>query len=480
MRRKRLDMKLWLAGVGMVVVLSVTASAVGVPVRESNQSLSTAEVQLETSYTLGAGDQIRVEVFRMPQYSGETTVLADGTVTLALGGNVNVQGLTLEQAAAAISERYARTLRRPIISLSLLIPRPLKIGVAGEVKRPGAYTVNREIAQFPTVTDLLRAAGGIQQSADLHNIQIRRPQLQGEDQIIAVDLWQFLQTGELRYDFALRDGDTVYVPTATDVNLAESLQVATASFAPDEETPINIAVVGEVYRPGPHTVTGTARTAEAGIPGGSDRLGLAPTVTRAIQVAGGITPTANIRRIQIQRVTQTGSRQVFEVDLWQLLEAGDLDQDAILQDRDTVIVPTAPAVDPVEANRIAAASFSPDTIQVNVVGELVNPGVVEVRPNTPLNQAILAAGGFNNRASSNAVRLIRINADGTIAQQKIDVDFAQGVNESTNPPLRNNDVVVVRRSDIAAVADSLDAVATPLSRFFTLFGAPFTFLNLFR
>ncbi len=450
-----------------------------VPLSTSLDRIQAGSPAADTTYTLGSGDQVRIEVFRIPQYSAETTVLADGTLSLVQVGNVNVTGLTLEQAAAAISQRYASILRRPIVSLTLLTPRPLTIGIAGEVKRPGAYSIARDTPQFPTVTELLKTAGGVQQSADLRNIQVRRPQRQAGDQIINVNLMQFLQTGELRYDFQLRDGDTVYVPTTIAANLAESRQIAAASFTPTEDAPINIAVVGEVYRPGPHTVTGTARTTEAGLPGDSTRYGLMPTITRALQVAGGITPTADIRQVQVRRITQSGAEQLFSVDLWKLLHDGDLNQDAFLQDRDTVVVPTATRIDLSEANQIAAASFSPDQIRVNVVGELVRPGVVEVPPNTPLNQAILAAGGLNNRASRRSVQLIRLNLNGSVSRQDIDLDFAEGVSESANPPLRNNDVVVVRRSELAAVSDVLEAVANPLTRFLTLFASPVSLINLF-
>ncbi|HEY9644439.1 MAG TPA: SLBB domain-containing protein, partial [Coleofasciculaceae cyanobacterium] len=291
--------------------------------------------------------------------------------------------------------------------------------------------------------------------------------------------WQLLQTGDLRYDLTLRDGDTVYVPTTANFNLAEAPQIAAASFSPNEVTPINIAIVGEVYRPGPYTVTGTARTAEAGVPGGSDRLGLAPTVTRAIQVAGGILPTANIRQIQIRRVTSDGTAQFFNVDLWQLLREGDLSQDVILQDQDTVVVPVATDIDPTESNQIASASFSPDTIKVNVVGEVPRPGVVEVPPNAPLNQALLSAGGFNNRANRRSVELIRLNLNGSVSRQNIQVNFAQDVNDKSNPPLRNNDVLIVRRSGIATVSDTLETIASPIARFFTLFSLPLNFFQLF-
>ena len=75
--------------------------------------------------------------------------------------------------------------------------------------------------------------------------------------------------------------------------------------------------------------------------------------------------------MQVRRITQTGAEQVFQVDLWKLLHDGDLNQDAFLQDRDTVVVPTTTTVDLSEANQIAAASFSPDQIRVNIVGELL-------------------------------------------------------------------------------------------------------------
>lgn len=431
----------------------------------------------EAAYVLGAGDRVRIDVFRVEQYSGENIVLVDGTLNLPVVGNVDVQGMTLQQAEAAISNQYARILRRPIVTVTLLTPRPIKVGVAGEVKHPGFYTLDPNSGETPTLAQVLESAGGIRQSANLRQVEIRR-QTSGQSETITVDLWQFLQTGDLSYNLALRDGDSIYVPTATTVDRTESAQLAAASFAADETTPLNIAVVGEVFRPGPYTVAGSAQTAEAGVPGGTTALGTAPTVTRAIQVAGGITPTANIRQIEIRRNTRTGNQQTIPINLWNLLETGDLSQDIILQEGDTIYVPTAPAIDPAEAAEIASASFSPNSIKVNVVGEVVQPGTIEVPPNTPLNQAVLAAGGFNNRANQ-TVELIRLNSNGTIARQEIDVSFAQNPDTAGNPTLRNNDVIIVKRSGLASISDALGTAADPIGRFFTLFSIPFNFFRLF-
>lgn len=55
---------------------------------------------------------------------------------------MSVLGLTTEQAADEIARRYARFLKRPLISVNLLSPRPINVFVAGEVTRPGAYTLS--------------------------------------------------------------------------------------------------------------------------------------------------------------------------------------------------------------------------------------------------------------------------------------------------------------------------------------------------
>lgn len=439
----------------------------------------------EEAYTLGPGDRVRVDVFNVPEYSGEFQVLVNGTLNLPVIGGIPVQGLTLETASDRISQRYARYVRRPIITLSLLSARPLKIGVAGEVNRPGSYSVNlAEGAQFPTVTQALTLAGGVTLSAAVDEVQVRRRGFNGTQEVINIRLGELLRAGNLSQDITLRDGDTIFVPTVTAFNPEETRQLAEASFAGANNEPINVAVVGEVGRPGPYAVAGSGSAtggATAAITGGGTGptggggSGGPPTVTKAIQVAGGITSRANIREITVSRVTRSGEKRLINVNLWELLQ-GDLSEDVILQEGDTISIPTATALDPAEATQLAAASFSPNTIVVNVVGEVVKPGAIPVPPNTPLNQAILAAGGFNNRARKSEVELVRLNPNGTVEKRDIEVDLTQGANDQINPPLRNNDVVVVKRSTLANIGDTLGTVLAPVGNFFTLF----RFLDIFR
>lgn len=542
----------------------------------SLQPTLTALQALQTDYTLGAGDRIRLDILNVPEYSGEFQVLVNGAINLPLIGKVDLKGLTLERASAVISSAYSYYIREPIVTVSLLSPRPLKVAISGEVNRPGSYTMGLSGSdgkggiQFPTLTQAIQMAGGINQTAALRQVLVRRPQRNGADQIIAVDLWALLREGDLRQDISLQDGDTVFIPTAVNPNLAEASRVATSSFSTPKTEPLNIAVVGEVSKPGSYTIratengdrpTLTRAIREAGgitqsadirqisirrltqtgneqlvaidlwqlLRGGNleqdiilqqgdtiiiptanevnlaeaaqlvsanisadqtqpvnvavvgeivrpgthvvkvEKAGELPTVTRAIQVAGGITQLADIRKIQVRRITRDGNEKTLNLDLWQLLQSGDMRQDAILQTGDTIVIPTAIALNETEANQLAAASFSPQVMAINVVGEVVKPGVVELSPNTPLNQAILAAGGFNNRARKGSVDLIRLNPNGTVSKRSIDIDFEQGLNEESNPSLRPGDVVVVGKSGLTNVTDTLGSILSPLGGVFSLF-----------
>lgn len=365
--------RVWSAGLGLAglglgcwmgaiaLALPATAQALPDPMPYEPSGLvpsrSAAAIPAEaasTEYTLGAGDQVRVDVFGVADLSGTTyTLLSDGSLTLPWVGKVVLQGLTTEQASEALVQRYRRYIHRPSITVSLVSQRPVRIGVVGEVNRPGAYTTGQ-------------SAGGT------------------------------------------IEGDGAAAPIRT--------------------------------------------------------------VTQAIQAAGGITQLADIRNIEIRR-PQLGNRQeVIRVDLWAFLQAGELDQDIPLRDGDTLIVPTVSALDPREAVQLAAANFSPETVRINVVGEVKSPGTLALQSNTSLNQAILAAGGFDlTRARTSEVQLIRINPDGSAVRREIQVDLSAEVNEATNPALRNNDIVVVGRSGLARTGDFLNTLLGPINPFVGVF-----------
>ncbi|MEM9161797.1 MAG: SLBB domain-containing protein, partial [Cyanobacteria bacterium P01_F01_bin.4] len=292
-------------------------------------------------------------------YGGEFRVLSGGVLNLPVVGQVAVEGLSVEQAAAHVEQTLAPFVRRPRVTLSVLETRPLQVAIAGEVSRPGTYQIEEDGAgnaapEVPTLTQVIELAGGITQLADIRQIEVERR-----------------------------------LPPAS-----------------------------------------TALPPRRGTSG---------------HLSGESTPS-----------------QTISINLWALLQEGDLDEDLRLQDGDRILIPTATALNPDEAADLASASFSPDEISINVVGEVDTPGAINVPPNTPLNQALLMAGGFNNRASRGSVNLVRLNPNGTVSQREIDVDFDQGIDDDLNPPLRPNDTVIVQRSGIARVGDAVGTVLRPI------------------
>lgn len=339
--------------VGLVIlILSSVVYSVPTLAQSSSSAEETANSEPATnmaeSYTLGTGDRINISIFGAPEYSGEALVLSDGSLNLPTAGSVLVRGMNLQEAADAIAAQYTPYMHHPYVTVTLVSLRPVRVGIAGEVNRPGSYTLSSEEAsEFPTLTD-------------------------------------------------------------------------------------------------------------------------------AIKTAGGITSSANLQQIQVHR-QQPGAEEVININLWEMLETGDQSKDIVLHGGDTVFIPTATAMAPEEALQLGTASFAPDTVTVYVVGEVKSPGAVNVPPNTPLNQAILAAGGFDQqRADRDSVQLVRLNPNGTVAQRDVPIDFEQGINEESNPTLRNNDVIVVGQSALAQFGETTEMALGPFGRIIS------SFLNVLR
>ena len=147
----------------------------------TSPSQAPAQTFVQEDYTLGPGDRLKVDVLKAPQYALDTAVLVDGTLGLIQVGRLSVQGLTLVEAQEQASRLYGSILRYPVVTLTPVSPRPIKVAVTGEVSRRGSYDLtgsgpegNANPTPFPTLTRALKVAGGITQAADLNRIQIQR------------------------------------------------------------------------------------------------------------------------------------------------------------------------------------------------------------------------------------------------------------------------------------------------------------------
>ncbi|MEO1520652.1 MAG: SLBB domain-containing protein [Cyanobacteria bacterium J06633_2] len=247
---------------------------------------------------------------------------------------------------------------------------------------------------------------------------------------------------------------------------ARFVRVPAVTFDLQQARSFQVAVAGEVRRPGSYPLVIEPQ------PGNNSGFSTPtiPTVTLAIQTAGGITESADIRNIRVYRPDpeQPSEGEWIDINLWALIQEGDLSQDLVLKDGDSIVIPEATEPLTEEVLAIAAANFSPDIINVYVAGQVDAPGLIELPPNTPLNQAILAAGG-RIPSASRRVTLVRVNPNGTVTKDRIRIDLDAAVDAENNPILRHNDAILVGRSTLARVTDTLNTVLSPFNGFLDIF-----------
>lgn len=438
-------------------------------------------ISTNTDYYLGGGDNIKIDVYDVPQLSAEYQIPAGGAIQMPIIGSISLQGLTLEQAAQVITRAYSRIVKKPLVTISLQAARPLNIWLSGEISRPGSYLLplangggTRPSVQFPTIAQALEKAGGIRASADIRRVIVRRWLKVNQQITITYNLWDNLQARQTTQDMTLRDGDQILVPALDKINLAEINQVSESNFSMPAEQPRTVSVLGEVKRPGRYVTIG-------GDTQNGQRSNGQPTIIRALQLAGGITSIADIRQIQLQRYTRNGKQQIITINLWQYLQEQDASQDTILQEGDIIFVPTATAIDPGEVSVLATSSFASATVQVSIIGEVNNPGALKLPSNTTLNQAIMTAGGFNqNRANSRFVELIRLNPNGTISRSQVPINLNQGIDAQTNPLIQDNDIIIVKRSRTAVWVDNINTVLGPANNVIGAILVPTRLIEFFK
>lgn len=232
--------------------------------------------------------------------------------------------------------------------------------------------------------------------------------------------------------------------------------------------PIRVSLVGEVERPGIYSLTVSETLQTEGGP--STSISGLPTVVDAIQKAGGITQVANLRDVVLQRRLpgEPPRYKQAKLNLLDLILQGNQSQNPFLFDGDTIRLSKVEEA-PEEAVELASVNLSPQVITVNVIGEVETPGRLELEANTPLVQAVLAAGGPKAwRANRGNVELIRINRNGSATLERFGIDLSQGASNDKNPSLRNGDTVKVNRSGLAQTSDAINAVSQPVSGLVTI------------
>ncbi len=180
---------------------------------------------------LRAGDAIRVVVPERPDLEQDLTVDVTGAVELPQVGEVQLAGLSLDEAAELLKQRL-RLIHPNLenLSLELASSGQVRIYVLGQVAQAGVVTFDR----VPGIWDVLRSAGGPLDEADLKSARIIREGQNGPE-VLPIDLSGVLEGGGAP-DLELQDSDTLIVPRA-------------AAAVTELDPEVGVRVFGGVFEP---------------------------------------------------------------------------------------------------------------------------------------------------------------------------------------------------------------------------------------
>ncbi|HEY9651413.1 MAG TPA: polysaccharide biosynthesis/export family protein [Coleofasciculaceae cyanobacterium] len=239
--------------------------------------------------------------------------------------------------------------------------------------------------------------------------------------------------------------------------------------------PLRVNVSGEVQRPGPvqlSSVSNATLNSGAGLNPSSATNPNAiatvtnqiPTVTVALLSAGGVTREADIRQVVLKRARANGESSTITLNLWESLLSENAPRDLILQDGGSIFVPRLQAGESIDRRLASRASFAPRTVRVRVVGEVKIPGEVQVPPDGSLSSAVAIAGGPTDKAKLKNVRFIRMQEDGTLQEQVVDLS---SLNDTYQ--VQDGDVIFVPKSDRSSFLDVARDAVNPFNILFNLY-----------
>ena len=306
----------------------------GAPLRQYGYSMFAAnvstfapvdDVPVGPDYVMGPGDDVTINLWGAVDSTLVRTVDRNGRIVLPKVGDLRIWGLSFAQADRLIRDELARYFRGFQTSVTMGRLRTVNVYVVGEVCQPGVYT----LSSLSTVTNALFSSGGPTKLGSLREVRLVR----GGYQVAKLDLYDFLQRGDRTRDYRLESGDTIFVPPIGDV----------------------VAVAGEVKRPAIYEIRSDTRLADV------------------VSLAGGVTPTSYLKRVQVVRALPSSERVTVDVDLTGYYLKGDEASNPPVNGGDLVLIHRS---DPRIYNT------------VRVDGAVKYPGAYELKPMMRISQLL--------------------------------------------------------------------------------------------
>ncbi|WP_274878338.1 SLBB domain-containing protein [Vibrio harveyi] len=225
-----------------------------------------SDVPVPADYTVGAGDEIVIQLFGKENTTHRLRVNRAGIINFPSLGPVQVAGMTFSDVRDSLNQRVKEQMIGVRSDISLGEMRTMQVFVMGDAYKPGAYTVSA----LTTISQAIYYSGGFSESGALRNVQLKR-----NGQVIRkLDMYDLLLKGDARNDIRLLPGDVVFIGALGNT----------------------ISIDGEVNRPAIYEIK----------PG--------ETYKQAIQMAGGFTANAYSDQIEVKRYAAKGARDALTLN----------------------------------------------------------------------------------------------------------------------------------------------------------------------
>jgi protein involved in polysaccharide export with SLBB domain len=242
-------------------------------------------------YVLGPGDGLTIDLWGGVSQRLVRTVDHEGRIALPEIGPLLINGQTLADVQQSVQRLLRTQFRNVSADVSLSRLRTLRVYVVGDVNHPGPY----DVSSLSTPLNALLAAGGPTSGGSMRIVKHYR----GNTVVQQVDLYDLLLRG-VRTDIKrLEPGDTLLVPPVSGL----------------------VQMDGMVRRPAIYELRGET------------------TLAQAIDMAGGILPTAALSHIEVQRLEAHEKRTMLSLDISGATDAGDIEAKLAafqVQDRDEI------------------------------------------------------------------------------------------------------------------------------------------------
>jgi len=238
-------------------------------------------IPVPVDYVIGPGDELLIRAWGQIDIDYRAVVDRNGLINIPRVGSIPVAGVPYRDISAHVRTAVSRNFRNFELMVTMGQLRSIQIFVVGLARRPGNYTVS----SLSTLVNAIFAAGGPSSRGSMRSIQLKR----GASVVTELDLYDLIAFGDKSRDVALLPGDVIYFPPVGSL----------------------VALSGSVNTPALF------------------ELKRQTNVGDLIDLAGGLSTTAQIRRASIERIDDRETRTVdqFSLDydgLRRRLKDGDL------------------------------------------------------------------------------------------------------------------------------------------------------------